>query len=285
MGRTGGERLRLHFLKFSSEALHVSHPRRYHRAMQEQPGSPSSKAAWDQLAQDYAASRQVSADRLIEWPAQLRLCGDIQGKEILDMGCGSGDKARHFAENGAASVLGLDPSAGFAEQWAAHAACSRLTLDRGSFEDLSHHPALRDRLFDLAVCFQALMYAQNLAATLLHLAALLRPQGALVFSVPHPFRFAILKNEIEGWGHGLAYQKTEPYRYPSPWNPAIFLEHATPRVSDYLNAIAAAGLRLTACEEPAVTEGFRALSPEKAAWMDRYVGILIFRTEKTALVV
>jgi len=254
-------------------------PRRYHRAMQEQTGNLASQAAWDQLARAYSASRQVSADRLIEWPAQLRLCGEYQGKEILDMGCGSGDKARHFAENGAAAVLGLDPSAGFAEQWAAHAVCPRLELQRGSFEDLPHHPALRRRQFDEIVCFQALMYAQDLAATVRHLAALLRPQGALVFSVPHPFRFAILKNEIEGWGHGLAYQKTESYRYPSPWNPAIFLEHATPRISDYLNAIAATGLRLTACEEPAVTQEFRALSPEKAAWMDRYVGIVVFRAE------
>jgi hypothetical protein len=50
-----------------------------------------------------------------------------------------------------------------------------------------------------------------------------------------------------------------------------------PRVSDYANAIAAAGLRIAAVDEPAVTEEFRRIAPEKAAWMDRYVGVLIFR--------
>jgi SAM-dependent methyltransferase len=248
--------------------------------MKDSAPASSSPAVWDRLARTYVSSRQVSADRLIEWPAQLRMAGDFQGREMLDVGCGSGDKARHFAENGAASVLGLDPSTGFAEQWARHADCPGLRLSRGGFEDLPEHPDLRGRQFDLIVCFQALMYARNAGETVGALADLLRPGGALVVSVPHPFRFAILKQELEGWGHGLAYQKTEPWRYPSPWNPDLFLEHATPRISDYLNAVAAVGLRLTACEEPAATEEFRALAPEKAAWMDRYVGIFVFRAEK-----
>lgn len=53
-----------------------------------------------------------------------------------------------------------------------------------------------------------------------------------------------------------------------------------PRVSDYLNALTDAGSRLAGCEEPVVTDEFRRIAPEKAAWMDRYVGIVIFRAEK-----
>jgi hypothetical protein len=41
--------------------------------------------------------------------------------------------------------------------------------------------------------------------------------------------------------------------------------------------IAAAGLRLEAVDEPAVTGQLRETAPEKAAWMDRDVGILILR--------
>jgi 2-polyprenyl-3-methyl-5-hydroxy-6-metoxy-1,4-benzoquinol methylase len=240
--------------------------------------SPSAKS-WESLAEVFAASRQVSADMLIEWPAQLRLSGEFAGKNILDVGCGTGDKARYFAEHGAHSVVGLDASSGFARAWEAHAACPNLRLIRGDFEELACSPQIGTKRFELVVCFQALMYAADLRGIVSTLATLLTPGGALVFSVPHPFRFAILKNEIEGWGHGFSYQQTGLYRYPSPWKPEIVLEHAMPRFSDYLNAIAAAGLRVTACDEPAVTEEFRMLSPEKAAWMDRYVGILIFRAE------
>jgi SAM-dependent methyltransferase len=245
--------------------------------MHEKPSEPLASQTWNELAQVYAASRQVSADRLIEWPAQLKMCGDFKGKRVLDVGCGTGDKALYFAEHGAASVVGVDPSEGFAQNWRGHAACSNLSFVLGSFENLLELPAAASGGFDLIVSFQALMYAANLEQTLRMLSGLLVPGGEMVISVPHPFRFAILRNEIEGWGHGFAYQKTAPYRYPSPWKEDVLLEHAMPRVSDYANAIAAAGLRIEMVDEPDVTEELREIAPEKAAWMDRYVGILIFR--------
>ena len=232
---------------------------------------------WDALAQVYASSRKVSADQLIEWPAQLRMCGSFHGKRILDVGCGTGDKTRHFAEQGAAHVVGIDPSEGFAQNWAKHSGIENLSFVLGAFEGLAELPVVASGEFDLIVCFQALMYAANLAETILTLRNLLARGGDLVISVPHPFRFAILRNEIEGSGHGFAYQQTLPYRYPSPWKEDVFLKHAMPRVSDYINAILAAGLSIEAVDEPAVTEEFRKIAPEKAAWMDRYVGILILR--------
>ncbi|HEV2646881.1 MAG TPA: class I SAM-dependent methyltransferase [Acidobacteriaceae bacterium] len=247
--------------------------------MDEMNSRPPSAKSWESLAEVFAASRQVSADLLIEWPAQRQLCGEVSGKNILDVGCGTGDKARYFAEHGAHSVIGIDASSGFAQAWQSHAACPKLQLVHGDFEQIASLPPVAAKKFDLIVCFQALMYARDVDVMVATLAQLLAAGGALVFSVPHPFRFAILKNEIEGWGHGFAYQQTGPYRYPSPWKPEVALEHGMPRVSDYLNAISAAGLRVTACEEPGVTEEFRARAPEKAAWMDRYVGILIVRAE------
>jgi SAM-dependent methyltransferase len=245
--------------------------------MQEDQLKPPSAHAWETLAQVYATSRQLSADQLIEWPAQLKLCGGFQGKRILDVGCGTGDKARFFTENGAAQVVGVDPSQGFAQNWLGHAACPNLRFALGSFESLSTLGDVAEQPFDLIVSFQALMYAADLTGAVRTLRSLLAPSGALVISVPHPFRFAILRHEIEGWGHGYVYQQTAPYRYPSPWKEDLLLEHAMPRVSDYLNAITAAGLRIEAVDEPAVTEQLREAAPEKAVWMDRYVGILIIR--------
>ena len=248
--------------------------------MKDQPSTFKSSRAWETLAQVYAGSRLVSADKLIEWPAQRALVGHFRGKSVLDVGCGTGEKARYFAEEGASSVIGVDASSGYAENWAKHAKCSNLELIQGSFDDLASLPNIEGKAFDLIVSFQALMYARDLVNTIKVIANLLVDGGAFVFSVPHPFRFAILRNEIESCGHGFGYQQTEPYRYPSPWKADVFLEHPTPRISDYLNAITSAGLRLTKCEEPCATQEFREIAPEKAEWMDRYVGIILFRANK-----
>lgn len=199
---------------------------------------------------------------------------------MLDLGCGAGDKSRYFADHGAAAVLGIDASNGFARHWVNHQKAPNLRLVRADFEDLAACLPSSNAEFDLIVSFQALMYAKHLNRMLQSLADHLAPGGALVFSVPHPFRFAILKSEREGWPSGFAYQQTKPYRYPSPWDPDIALEHAMPRISDYLNAITLVGLRLTLCDEPRATEEFRKIAPEKAAWMDRYVGIILFRAER-----
>jgi SAM-dependent methyltransferase len=248
--------------------------------VKEQVSTSVGSSAWETLAQVYAGSRQVSADSLVEWPAQKALVGDFRGKRVLDVGRGTGDKSRYFADEGASRVIGVDASSGFADNWAGHANRSNLELVLASFDDLTSLPNIAGETFDLIVSFQALMYARDLLGTTKAIASILAEDGAFVFSVPHPFRFAILRNEIESWGHGFAYQQTGPYRYPSPWKAEVSLEHPMPRISDYLNAISSAGLRLTACVEPYVTEDLREIAPEKAAWMDRYVGITIFRADR-----
>src|SRR5262245_57582921 len=71
---------------------------------------------YDQFAAAYAADNESNAfNALYERPAMLALLGDMRGKRVLDVGCGSGALAEAMLERGATFVTGLEISPGMAE--------------------------------------------------------------------------------------------------------------------------------------------------------------------------
>src|SRR5688500_9691653 len=65
-------------------------------------GGDSSRP-WPTLASGFeqARAREDSLDRLVEWPAQRALLGDVTGLAVLDAGCGNGAKIAQLASDGA----------------------------------------------------------------------------------------------------------------------------------------------------------------------------------------
>src|SRR4051812_12925925 len=70
---------------------------------------------WPELAADYerARGREDSLDRLVEWPAERDLLGDVTGRSILDLGCGNGGKLAELARDGAVACAGVDIGGNF----------------------------------------------------------------------------------------------------------------------------------------------------------------------------
>ena len=60
----------------------------------------------------YIALRQNphSANEMLEKPALFSLAPVLDGKRVLDLGCGCGENCAEFFRRGAASVTGLDIS-------------------------------------------------------------------------------------------------------------------------------------------------------------------------------
>ena len=67
------------------------------------------KLNWNRLATDYESFRADAGtyNEIVEIPAMLRLIGDVQGKAVLDAGCGYGFYTILLAKNGA-TVAGID---------------------------------------------------------------------------------------------------------------------------------------------------------------------------------
>jgi len=122
----------------------------------------------------------------------LKLLGNVDGKRILDLGCGAGHNAIALARQGA-KVIGVDESSDQIAE--ARAACER----EGVKVELHHAPLaelafLRADTIDGAVSAFGLAPVEDIDRVFRQVDRVLRPEMALVLSMPHP-AFAIIDPE------------------------------------------------------------------------------------------
>jgi len=210
---------------------------------------------WDADAEDYLAAHGEdlgSADFL--WcPEGLResdagLLGELAGRAVLEVGCGSAPCARWLAVQGARAV-GLDLSAGMLRH-AVHAA-----RDTGISVPLVQADATRlpfaEGSFDLACsAFGAVPFVADSAAVMREVARVLRPDGRWVFAVTHPLRWIFPDDPGEaGLTVVQSYFDRAPYvEVDRLGNPTYVEHHRT--LGDRVREIVAAGLVLEDLVEP-----------------------------------
>lgn len=132
----------------------------------------------------YEALRQnpASANRLFELPALLALLPDLQGKTVLDLGCGFGEHCIQYVRAGAAAVVGVDLSEKMLEVARRENADPRIRYLRLPMEQIG---TLEGR-FDVVVSSLALHYVEDYGTLVRDVYALLEQGGAFVFSQEHP---------------------------------------------------------------------------------------------------
>ena len=69
------------------------------------------KNEYDDIAEAYRDSKQLSFRKYLEEYSLFKMLGDVQGKRILDLACGEGFYTRKIKQAGAAEVTGVDISA------------------------------------------------------------------------------------------------------------------------------------------------------------------------------
>jgi SAM-dependent methyltransferase len=229
---------------------------------------------WPQLASDYerARGKEDSLDRLVEWPAQRELLGDVRGRSVLDLGCGNGGKLAELLGAGATAAVGVDVSGNFLA-----AQPSGLELIQGDLNELDVMPTLAGRTFDRILFLQSFGYAKNPIRTLQAVRAMLAEGGFIVLSRTQPIRYAVERAERNGTSLGEEYFSQAPYSYRTGWNDDITLTKRTYTISDLMNVFSAAGLWIEAAIEPQLSEDDRHRFPHKQEWMNKYLGILVFR--------
>jgi ubiquinone/menaquinone biosynthesis C-methylase UbiE len=149
----------------------------------------------------------------------------------LDAACGTGRHARRLVDLGH-TVSGIDLTPEMLER-------ARVNVPEASFEvaDLRELP-FADASFETVVCGLALAHLPALDVAVGELGRVLRAGGQLIVSVLHPFQALLGWNApFSGSDGSRGFVREHPHLH-----------------ADYLAAFMAAGLRISGCFEPTITE-------------------------------
>lgn len=153
------------------------------------PSARPALATWRRFSAAAPLGRELPTDVAsygadIPTEASLRLLGSLEGKRVLDLGCGAGHAAVSFARQGA-KVLAVDPSTSQldAARDAAERAEVRIELTHGGPAELAF---VRADAIDAAWSAMALAEVSDLDRVFRQVHRVLKPESPLVFSLPHP---------------------------------------------------------------------------------------------------
>jgi SAM-dependent methyltransferase len=120
---------------------------------------------------------------------ELRLLGDLRGKRVLDLGCGTGSAAIAFAQQGAIVIALDNDDSGLARARArAEQAEVKVEWRTGDLADLAF---LRAESIDAAFSAEAVAGVDDAARLFRQVQRVLKPNGPFVFSYAHPMSLCV----------------------------------------------------------------------------------------------
>lgn len=205
----------------------------------------------------------VNFNDCVETPILLSMLPSLRGKTVLDIGCGMGQHARHYADMGAASVLGIDISEKMLAYARAHNSADNIAYRHMAMEELD---AIEGQ-FDLVTSSLAFDYVEDFEGLMRVIYGRMKADAKCVFSMSHPI--------VTAWdGAYDRYTRTETGErlYANLRNYCVEglrkvdwivdgyeCYHRT--VSTLINGLIRAGLVVEECQEAHISEEMRRQYP------------------------
>lgn len=145
------------------------------------------KQQYDSIGEEYISTRKGSIKEKKGKEFILKNI-NFENKIVLDLGCGHGEDIKSFEDKGAKEVYGIDSS-----EFMISEAKKIVKLPKNLFvTDILDLP-FSDNQFDVVVAKHSLHYLSNLNPAWIEISRILKKEGILIFTVPHPFSETFLK--------------------------------------------------------------------------------------------
>jgi SAM-dependent methyltransferase len=225
---------------------------------------------YDSFAESYSVENESSLlNGYYERPAMIGLAGNVDGRRILDAGCGSGPLSAALRDGGAI-VTGFDSSAAMVEL-----ARRRLGADAAlSVGDLGQPLPYADGAFDDVVASLVLHYLRDWTEPLAELRRVLAPGGRLILSVNHPMVYSF---NHPGTDYFAITRYSEDYVFSGQDAVLTFWHRPLHAMTD---AFTEAGFRIAVVSEPpASADAPRELFPPHLGDRTAFLSFIFFVLE------
>ncbi|MBP3702017.1 MAG: class I SAM-dependent methyltransferase [Lachnospiraceae bacterium] len=210
-------------------------------------------------------ANKINFNDLVETPILHSLLPEMDGKDILDIGCGMGQHAMAYSKMGARSVLGIDLSEKMLAAARQENQTDTITYRQMAMEDI----ATLTQRFDVVTSSLVFDYIEDFDQLMKDIFHVMKDQAVLVFSMSHPIVTAY-DGQFPRWTrteHGeRLYTNLRNYCVEGirtiRWTVENYeLYHRT--FSSIVSAILEAGFVIEACRESETSEELREQEPEK----------------------
>ena len=196
----------------------------------------ANRSFWDTTGTDFLGVISLPYYGAFVTEEKCRLLGDVSGKKVLEIGCGTGQSLQYMGERKAFELWALDISAGQIEKAERHLKACGLSA-RFICSPMEEECGIPKDYFDIVYSIYAIGWTTDLEGTFRRIASYLKKDGIFVFSWSHPIHKCVAAE------NGM-YVFKKSY-FDESWY-SVSLDEGTFMMSDrmlstYINALAKTG--------------------------------------------
>lgn len=233
--------------------------------------------------------------RLILDPLMFKISAPLQGKTILELGCGNGYRGPQFISRGAKRLILMDIS-----KYNINFAREKCPDKKAEFivHDATKKWPVKSASCDIVFSTMMLNEISNIKTPIHEVYRVLQNHGKFIFSITHPSfdlyvyaqeRAGLKSKKIKGLGNyfrrgytkfllGINTSHTNRL-VDKKYNKDFELEHYQRPLSDYFNQLVEAGFTVDRIDEPPLNKKILATNPKFKVYLNHPVGLVFSCTK------